>query len=60
MRMGECMKVSGARILGMGRDLRDLLMVQRIRVDTSMANPKGTEDINGKMDKCIKASGRMG
>ena len=34
MRMGECMKGSGLAILGMEKDLRSLLMVQRIREGT--------------------------
>lgn len=59
MRMGECMKGSGLAILGMEKDLRSLLMVQHTREGTSMANPKGMEDISGKMDKSMKASGKM-
>lgn len=34
-------------------------MARRIREDTSMANLKGMEDINGKMDKFTKDSGKM-
>lgn len=35
-------------------------MDRRIKEDMSMASLKGMEDINGKMDRFTKASGKMG
>lgn len=50
---------SGLRTAGMARDFSDLAMDRPTRALTSMASLKAVGAINGKTERCTKASGKM-
>ena len=57
--MGESIKESGRTTINKARDMKSSLTRPFMMARISKENPTATENMNGKMDKFIKASGSM-
>ena len=58
--MEDFMKVNGKIILSLEKDFKNFKMVQFMKELMIKANHLDLADINGQMDKSIKANGLMG